>query len=145
MLSLRPHPSLIPSAAFPPQALSPAGCTTVPQAGFIEHRQPVAPGWGTRKSSSPPGPGGAARAYRLDHLSQHGAANNPRGSCTGTKRVGECAMSSARRLPPLACHSPRGDNRYQREEGRAAPRCGAEVSTFNLCLRPTFLVGSALF
>lgn len=56
--------------------------------GFCEHCQPVATGWGTRKSSSPPGPGGAApRALRprrgdschmLDHVSRRRAANNPK-------------------------------------------------------------------
>ena len=70
----------------------------------------------------------------------------PQGApCAGKKCFGERTVSAVRGLPPLACHSPRGDYRYQQEEGRAAPRCGAEVPTFNLCLRPTFLWGRPSF
>lgn len=146
-----PHPKCSLSAPRPRALRDAQLCHRL---GFCERCQPVTlweekiefSTWSRRRRPTCPEPSERRLLPQVGLRPTAPPGQQPQGvPCAGKKCVGEHTVSAVRRLPPLACHSPRGDYRYQREEGREAPRCVAEVKTFNLCLRPTFLLGSALF
>ena len=130
-----PHPKCRLSAPRPRALRDAQLCHRL---GFCERCQPVATGWGTRKSSSPPGPGGAApRALRprrgdschmLDHVSRRRAANNPKALPVRNEARWRAHSVSrqAASTPPLSL-SARG-----LRVPTSGTSCGAEVPTFNL-------------